>query len=125
MDERTVSFTLPEIAKKFGEIIQKGSYDFRDDRVTSVLEFLYVTYADNQGRDPEKICQGFADLDNYLEKVSLDDNNAIFSLVCNLCNLYEERAFKDGLQLGAYLILALQGNSKKRMPIGGHSFLST
>lgn len=109
MDERTVSFTLPEIAKKFSEIIQKGNYDFGDDRVTSVLEFLYVTYADNQGRDPQKISQGFADLDNHLEKVSLDDNNAIFSSVCNLCNLYEERAFKDGLQLGAYLILELQG----------------
>ena len=40
--------------------------------------------------------------------ISLDDNNAIFGQVCSLCTLFEERAFKDALQLGAHLILELQ-----------------
>ena len=109
MDERTVRFKLPEIAQRFSEIVRKGGYDFNDDRVSSVLEFLYVVYADNQGRDPKEIEQGFVELDRCLENISLDNNNAIFSLVCNLCNRYEERAFKDGLRLGAYLMLELQG----------------
>ena len=109
MDERIVRFKLPEIAQRFSEIIQKGDYEFNDDRVSSVLEFLYVVYADNQGRDPKEIEQGFMDLDGCLENVSLDDNNEIFSIVCSLCNSYEERAFKDGLRLGAYLMLELQG----------------
>ena len=44
------------------------------------------------------------------EKIDfLDDNNEIFGLVCSLCTLFEERAFKDALQLGAHLILELQG----------------
>ena len=104
-----IDYTLPEVAQRFQEQIAQRNYDFKDDRVSSVMEYLYVIYTESQGRDPKEIEQGFVALDNYLEGVSQEDNNAIFSLVCNLCNLYEERAFKDGLQLGAYLILELQG----------------
>ena len=102
-------FTLPQPVQKFREHIEKHSYDFKDDRVESVMDFLYVAYMESKGRDPQSIEQGFVDLENYMEGVSLKHNDAIFALVCNLCDLYEERAFKDGLQLGAYLILELQG----------------
>ena len=105
-----IDYALPDVAQKFRELIEKRNYDFKDDRIASVMDYLHVVYMENQGRDPASIEQGFVALDNYLEGVSLEDNNAIFALVCELCNLYEERAFKDGLQLGAYLILELQGN---------------
>ena len=71
--------------------------------------YLCVAYTENQCRDPKEITQGFAELDDYLQGISLDDNNVIFCLVCRLCGLYEQRAFRDGLQLGAHLILELQG----------------
>ena len=93
----------------FYEHIRQNGYVFEDDRIDSVLEALYVCYADGQGSDPEEIQQGFADLENYLCKLSLEENNEIYALVCMLCTHYEERAFCDGLQLGAQLILELQG----------------
>ena len=104
-----IDFMLPEVAKRFREHIAQHDYDFKDDRVSSVMDFLYVAYTENKGKDPKEINQGFADLENYMEGVSLEDNDAIFVLVCTLCDLYEKRAFKDGLQLGAYLVLELQG----------------
>ena len=104
-----IEFTLPVVAQRFREFIEKRNYDFKDDRVSSVLDFLYVAYIESKGRDPQEISQGFIDLDNHMESLSLDENNAIFCLVCHLCDLYEKRAFKDGLQLGASLILELQG----------------
>ena len=104
-----IDYALPDVAQKFRELIAQRNYDFKDDRISSVMDYLHIAYMENQGRDPVAIEQGFVVLDNYLECVSLEDNNAIFALVCDLCNLYEERAFKDGLQLGAYLILELQG----------------
>ena len=61
------------------------------------------------GRDPKEIDQCFIDLEYYLEKLSLEENNAIFKMVCRLCSLHEEKAFKDGLRIGAYLMLELQG----------------
>lgn len=99
----------PKIVSKFREYIRTADYPSDDDRVASVLDFLYVAYAENQGKDPKEISEGFERLGEYLERLRLEDNNAIFSQVCNLCNLYEQRAFKDGLQLGAYLILGIQG----------------
>ena len=104
-----VTFEQPELVTKFREHIRTTDYGFGDDRVSTVMDCLYVAYTENQCRDPKEIAQGFAELDDYLQGISLDDNNAIFGLVCRLCGLYEQRAFKDGLQLGAHLILQIQG----------------
>lgn len=109
MDTTNVNYTLPVIAKKFKEYIEKNSLDFKDDGAASVIDFLGTAYADNQDEDSPEIKSCFSVLDSYLKDISLDENNAVFGLVCNLCVLCEERAFKDGLQIGAYLILELQG----------------
>ena len=109
MDKTNVNYTLPVIAKRFKEYVEENSLDFQDDRVSSVIDFLGTAYADTHDVDPQEIKEGFAALDGYLKDISLDENNAVFALVCNLCVLCEERAFKDGLQLGAYLMLELQG----------------
>ena len=37
----------------------------------------------------------------------LEDNNAVFNLCCSLCTAYEHKAFQDGLQYGAHLMLEL------------------
>jgi len=37
-------------------------------------------------------------LEFFLEKLSQEENNAIFKMVCRLCSLHEEKAFKDGPQ---------------------------
>ena len=104
-----IDFTLPVVAQKFRESVENRNYDFKDDRASSVMDFLYVAYMEAKDKDPVEISDGFKALDDYMEGISLDHNNAIFNLVCTLCDLYEKRAFKDGLQLGAYLILELQG----------------
>lgn len=108
MSEAKNTFDPPELVMRFQEYIRNTDYGFSDDRVSSVMDFLYVAYAENQGKDPKEISEGFEALGEYFEQLSLDDNNTIFGLVCNLCNLYEQRAFKDGLQLGAHLILEIQ-----------------
>ena len=104
-----IDYTFPKVAQRFQEHIKQHTYDFKDDRVSSVMDFLYVAYMEAKDKDPVEISDGFQALDKYMEGISLDHNNAIFSLVCTLCDLYEKRAFKDGVQLGAYLILELQG----------------
>ena len=108
MNDVHAKLTVPEIVAKFREQMQKTTYYFRDDRVASVMDCLYVDYTDNQGRDPKEIDQCFVDLEYYLEKLSLEENNAIFKMICRLCSLHEEKAFKDGLRIGAYLMLEIQ-----------------
>ena len=108
MSDVNVTLAMPEIVAKFREQLQNSTYQFKDNRVASVMDCLYVAYTDNQGRDPKEIDQCFIDLEYYLEKLSLEENNAIFKMVCRLCSLHEEKAFKDGLRLGAYLMLEIQ-----------------
>ena len=100
-------FTLSTLVQSFRKHIEEGNFECDDDRVTSVLDFLYVAYTESKGNDPKEINQGFVDLENYMEGVSLADNDAIFALVCTLCDLYEKRAFQEGIQLGAYLMAEL------------------
>lgn len=96
-----------KIAEAFIRHIDGRSFDFKDDRAASVLEFLYVAYTEIQGRDPVEIDEGFLALDKCLESMTLEENNAIFAVVCDLCDAYEKRAFIDAVQIGAHLMLEL------------------
>ncbi len=52
----------------------------------------------------DHLSDGFKELENFLETLPLDDNNAVFNLCCRLCGTYEHKAFLDGLQYGAHLM---------------------
>ena len=107
--DTTILYHPSTIAKAFSEHIFSGITGLKNTDTESVLEFLYTAYTDIQDRDPKEIDQGFIDLDNHLEGVSLEENNTIFSIVCGLCNAYEKRAFMDAIQIGTCLMLELQG----------------
>ncbi len=106
----TFPYKPATIAKTLYERIHSGVFCLKNTDTASVLEFLYIAYTDVQGRDPEEIDQGVIDLDDHLEDIDLDKNNEIFATVCKLCSAYEKRAFMDAIQIGASLMLELQGN---------------
>ena len=107
----TIPYKPAKIAMDFSQQIHSGVFSLKNSDAESVLEFLYTAYTDVQGRDTKEINQGFIELENHLSKaVSLEENNEIFSIVCRLCDAYEKRAFIDAVQIGAYLMLELQGN---------------
>ena len=109
--DNTIPHAKQTFATAFLERIRSGAYDFQESDADSVLEFLYIAYTDALGRDPAEISQGFVDLNDHLEGVvSLDENNAIFYIVCGLCSACEKRAFIDAIQIGAQLMLEIQDN---------------
>ena len=108
--DTTMPHQTATIAKKLSARIYSRIRGLKDTEDKSVLEFLYTAYADAQGQDPQELKQHFVDLDNHLQGLSLEENNEIFAIVCSICSAYEKRAFLDGIQVGASLILELQGN---------------
>lgn len=99
---------MENIAKRLNAYIAAHPFDPGDSDCKTVLEQLYQAYAESHESDPQEISNGFKELDDLLGDLSLDDNNAVWNLCCQLCTAYEHKAFIDGLQYGAHLITTLK-----------------
>ncbi len=106
--DNTIPHSLPKVAQLFSQHIHTQPFHLDGTDAASVLELLYITYTETLGRDPDEIRQSFEKLGTHLEQLPLDENNAIFAIICDLCNAYEKRAFMDAIKLGAYLVGELQ-----------------
>lgn len=98
---------MKDIAHRLNTYIQSHPFDSSDSDCETVLDQLYQAYAESHESDPEEIGDGFKELEEYLHSLPLEDNNAVFNLCCRLCNAYERKAFRDGLQYGAHLVKEL------------------
>ena len=96
-----------DLAKRLKAYIEAHPFEPGDSNCETVLDQLYQVYAESRESDPPEIQAGFAELESFLKTLSLDDNNAVFSVCCRLCIHYERKAFLDGLQYGAHLISEL------------------
>ena len=99
---------MDNIAKRLKAYMDKHPIDLGDTDCETVLAQLYQTYAESHESDPPEISDGFKELDDLLGDLSLNDNNAVWNLCCQLCTAYERKAFHDGLQYGAHLMRELK-----------------
>lgn len=88
-------------------------FDSGNSDCQTVLDQLYHAYAESHEHDPQEIGDEFKELEEYLCVLPLDNNNAVFNLCCRLCSAYERKAFLDGLQYGAELMLELGKESDR------------
>ena len=95
---------MEDIAKRLNAYIATHPFDPGDSDCETVLDQLYQAYAESHESDPPEIRNGFKELDVLLGELSLDDNNAVWNLCCQLCTAYERKAFVAGLQYGAHLM---------------------
>ena len=98
---------MERCAKRLQAYVDKHPFDSGDSDCETVLDQLYQAYAESHESDPVEIRDGFKELDDLLGGLSLDDNNAVWNLCCQLCTAYEHKAFIDGVQYGFYLVMQL------------------
>ena len=98
---------MKSISKAMKTYLQTHPFDSGDPNCKTVLDQLYRAYAESHESDPKEIGDGFKELEEYLCVLPLENNNAVFNLCCHLCSAYERKAFLDGLQYGAELMLEL------------------
>ena len=99
---------MDNIAQRLKAYIESHPFDPGDSDCETVLDQLYQAYAESHESDPPEIRDGFKELDALLDSLPLNDNNAVWNLCCQLCTAYEHKAFIDGLQYGAHLMLELK-----------------
>jgi hypothetical protein len=97
-----------EIAKRLKAYIDIHPFDPGDSDCETVLDQMYQAYAESHESDPSEISEGFKKLEEFLCTLPLEDNNAVFNLCCRLCSTYERKAFLDGVQYGALLLMELK-----------------
>ena len=98
---------MDDISKRLEVYIKSHKFDGGTSECETVLDQIYQAYAESHESDPLEIRQSFKELDELLGALPLDDNNAVFNLCCSLCTAYERKAFLDGIQYGAHLVLEL------------------
>ena len=98
---------MKSISEALKTYMQTHPFDSGDPDCKTVLDQLYHAYAESHERDPQEIGDGFKELEKYLCVLPLDNNNAVFNLCCCLSSAYERKAFLDGLQYGAELMMEL------------------
>lgn len=74
--------------------------DFGTSDADSILDFLYGAYSEAHESDPPKTKALFAQLGEYLEKLPLETNNAMFFIIVKLCTEHERRGFTEGIRWG-------------------------
>ena len=94
---------MERCAKRLKAYVDKHPFDSGDSDCKTVLDQLYQAYAESHESDPPEIRDGFKELDTLLSELSLEDNNAVWNLCCQLCTAYEHKAFVDGVQYGVFL----------------------
>ena len=98
---------MDKITKRLQAYIDTHPFDPGDSDCETVLDQLYQAYAESHESDPPEIRNGFKELDDLLGDLSLDNNNAVWNLCCQLCTAYEHKAFIDGVQYGFHLAMQL------------------
>ena len=99
---------MDKLAKRLKAYIEAHPFDPGNSECETVLDQLYQAYAESHESDPPEIRNGFKELDGLLGDLSLEDNNAVWNLCCQLCTAYERKAFLAGLQHGVHLMSNLK-----------------
>lgn len=70
----------------------------------SLLEMLHYIYTTCNPVDSGKIREDFRKLGDILEPLSMEEENAVSSLICDLCYEHEQIAFYYGISVGMHLM---------------------
>lgn len=99
---------MNDIAKRLNTHIEAHPFGSGNSNCGTVLDQLYQAYIESHDSDPPEISNGFKELEGFLHTLPLADNDAVFNLCCRLCIAYEYKAFLDGVQYGAHLMIELE-----------------
>ena len=98
---------MDKIVQRLKAYIETHPFNPGDSDCENVLDQLYQVYAESHESDPAENSEGFKEQEEFLCTIPLEDNNAVFNLCCHLCSAYERKAFIDGVQYGAHIMLGI------------------
>ncbi len=89
------------------DYIQKEKLTSREDGDQPCLDSIWWHYGECYNLDSSAAKEGFRNLRERLDTLSVEDSDTVITEVGSLCAEYERIAFTAGLRLGAQLMLEL------------------
>ena len=90
------------------EYFDHYTFNYGDPDITTMLDFLWTAYTQENPIYNETIRQGFIAMEPVFEALSLEDADSLLRVVCNICLEHERLAFLSGLHVGAALAKELE-----------------
>lgn len=94
--------------QKLKSFLDEQAPCFGYDDAQSILEMLYYYYTTANPVDSGVIRCQFRELNAVLEQLPFQEEDAVFTLVCDLCTAHERKAFLDGILVGMRLFTELE-----------------
>lgn len=89
--------------QKLKVFLAEQAPNFKYDDTDSIMEMLCYYYCSAHPVDNAAIRCQLGELGNIMRPMSLEESDALFSLVGNLCLSYERQAFLNGVSVGICL----------------------
>ena len=102
--------------KKLKAFLAEQSPNYGYDDANSILDVQYYYYTDSNPVDNAVIRCQFKELDAVLSKLSLEENNRVFTLAVDLYSSHARHAFLEGVHVGMRLFTELQDDMQTQMP---------
>jgi len=93
---------------KFKRYFDHYTLNYGDPDITTMLDFLWTAYTQENPIYNEAIRQGFIAMEPVFEALSLEDADSLLRAVCSICLEHEHLAFLSGLHVGAALAKELE-----------------
>lgn len=94
---------MKQIKDKLIAHLNEHPLDFGMYDAGTILDFLYTSYCEAHDTDPPKVRALFTELGEYLESLPREKNDAMFSIIVQLCTEHERLAFTEGIRWGFQL----------------------
>jgi len=94
--------------KAFNDYLATHPAGLGEEETEDLLDVLFRCYQESRKMDSEEIREQFQSLDSVLSQLSLDDNNRVFMITCQLCDQHSREAFQTGIVTGFHLLQALK-----------------
>ena len=95
------------------QALEKTEVKHGRDRSEGMLDALYQSYCEGQSGDSAPVSELFQQLNDLLSALSLKQQDPVVDVVCKLCSLHHEEAYKDGIRAGVRLSQELLSQAAK------------
>ena len=94
---------MQDYIKQLKAYLTNTTLNYGDPDITTMLDFLWTAYTQENPTYNEAIRQGFLAMEPVFETLSLEDADNLLRVVCSVCLEHERLAFLSGLHVGAAL----------------------